>query len=113
MHENNTRNEHTGNKSRRWKGYNIDELERLHAVNTVRCGMIKKRLAVTYNGIMASFTFAGSENFHERFTKTVTWTSYGVQFYRYARTIISLYRKVKKTFGSTTPSSTSDENQAH
>ncbi len=85
----------------RWRGYSIDELEQRRAINAVKCDLIKEQLSYAYKGMTSSFSLTGGNSLlGVRFDQVMAYTAYGVQFFKYAKNLVSLYRSIKSTFSS-------------
>lgn len=87
-----------------WRGYTIDELEQRRAINAVKCDLVKEQIAFVYKGIAAP---TGAENGDSpiglRLSRIMSYVSYGMQFFRYARSISSLWRDLRASFSSASP----------
>lgn len=82
---------------REWRGYTIDELEQRRVVNKVKCDLVKEQVGLVYKSAQASLVSGGSGMpFEEQINKAVTYATYGVQIYRYAKDIFNLFRSVSR-----------------
>ena len=84
----------------RWRGYTIDELEQRRAINAVKCDLVKEQIAYVYKGLTASIGAGGDAPLGPRFGRIMSYVSYGMQFFKYARSIASLWRDFRSTFST-------------
>lgn len=87
--------------NREWKGYTIDELEQRRAINAVKCDLIKEQLSISYKNMTASFVSSGTTEMTMNINRAMTYASYGIQIFRYARSFISLFKDFKSVFSNT------------
>ncbi|MBD5365955.1 MAG: hypothetical protein HDR82_02905 [Bacteroides sp.] len=82
---------------RKWRGYTIDELEQRRVVNQVKCDLVKEQFGLVYKSAQASLMSGGSGMpFEEQINKVVTYATYGVQIYRYAKDIFGLFKSASR-----------------
>ncbi len=83
--------------TREWRGYTIDELEQRRVVNKVKCDLVKEQFGLVYKSAQASLmSGGGGMPFEEQINKVMTYATYGMQIYRYAKDIFSLFRSAAR-----------------
>lgn len=79
-----------------WRGYTLDELEHRRAVNAVKCDLIKEQLNLATSMAFASASGEGLQDVvGQRFNKAMSYLSYGVQFFKYARSLYSIIKSFR------------------
>lgn len=74
-----------------WRGYTITELEHRQAINAVKCDLIKEQMSLAYSQAVNSFN-GESGKLGSQFSKALSYLSYGVQVFKYARTVYSIFK---------------------
>ncbi|MDE6154690.1 MAG: hypothetical protein K2G21_11165 [Muribaculaceae bacterium] len=84
---------------KKWRGYSIDELEQRRAINAVKCDLIKEQLSYAYKGMVSSFSLTGNNSIlGMKSDQIMAYMAYGVQFFKYTKNLVALYRNIKSTF---------------
>lgn len=85
----------------KWKGYSLEQLENRRLINRVKCDLIKEQLAIVGRSATSRFSDGGGASaLGSSINQYMTYASYGVTFFKYARRLYSIYRTIRQSLGS-------------